>query len=100
MASTNFCPSCGAEYLAGVTMCADCQISLDAEAALPVGDDDGDGEVVFDLSEWSSDDRAQIERLLTGERVTHRWEVVSDLVVREEDADAVERLEKRVERLA
>lgn len=95
MASTTFCSSCGAEYLAGVEMCADCGIPLNPEPPLPVGEEEG--EVVFDLSEWSNEDRGQLERLLVGERITHRWEVGSDLVVREEDADAVERVLDEVE---
>jgi len=89
--STNYCPSCGAEYLSGVLECADCHVPLTGGAE-PLATGTADEEVVFDLSEWGTDDRMQLERLLTGERITHRWEVGSDLVVLEPDADTVERL--------
>jgi hypothetical protein len=94
--STTFCPSCGAEYLSGVTECADCHVSLTAAAGATAGADEGD-EVVYDLADWGVDERMQLERLLTGEGVTHRWEVGSDLVVVEADADAVERLLDEIE---
>lgn len=112
MASTTFCPSCGAEYLLGVTECADCHVTLrppdpaatpsmsDAfmtTTAPPVVAPANADEVVYDLSDWGLEDRNQIERLLTGSGVTHRWEVGSDLVVLEADADAVETLMDEVE---
>ena len=112
MRSTNFCPSCGAEYLAGVLECADCHVPLGGDATTPTEtvtaptttpamatelSSDGSEEVVFDLADWGTDDRMQLERLLTGEGITHRWEVVSDLVVFEKDADVVEGLLDDVE---
>jgi hypothetical protein len=96
MPSTTFCPSCGAEYLAGVTMCTDCQVPLDQPLAVDINEVEGD-QVVYDLSDWGQDERAQVERLLTGAEITHRWEVGTDLVVLEADADGVERLLDEVE---
>jgi hypothetical protein len=110
MASTTFCPSCGAEYLAGITECIDCHIPLGAPAGAmemseslttapaqaPAASATAE-EVVYDLSDWGLEDRNQIERLLTGSGVTHRWEVGSDLVVLEADADGVEKLMDEVE---
>jgi hypothetical protein len=111
MAGTTFCPSCGAEYLSGVLECADCRVPLTPPAAVPAygyaaatapvdqatAGDDGDDEVVYDLAEWGQDQRSQLERLLTGGNVTHRWEVGTDLVVMEADEEGVERLMEEVE---
>jgi hypothetical protein len=118
MPSTTFCPSCGAEYLAGVVECSDCHVPLGAQpagTAGPIvttttadageGEDDGDGEgdgdeIVYDLADWGQQDRTQLELLLTGSNVTHRWEVGSDLVILEGDADAVEALMDEIEGVA
>jgi hypothetical protein len=54
-------------------------------------------EVVYDLGDWSNDDRGQLELLLTGGGLTHRWEVGTDLVIMEADADRVELLLDEVE---
>ena len=112
MPSTTFCPSCGAEYLAGVTECSDCHVALSPAApapsmssvfGAPSGVDAppastaGTDEVFYDLGDWGQDDRAQAERLLTAANITHRWEVGSDLVVLEADADQVEGLLDEVE---
>lgn len=97
MAATTFCPSCGAEYLAGVSECADCRVPLSQDLPV-VGEAPPDAdEVIYDLGDWSQDDRNQLELLLTGSSVIHRWEVGSDLVVLEADADGVERLMDEVE---
>ncbi len=98
MASTTFCPSCGAEYLAGVTECADCHVSLGGDQPVAAGTDAAESdEVVYDLSDWGQNDRNQLELLLTGGDLIHRWEVGSDLVILEGDADEVERLMDEVE---
>ena len=114
MAGTTFCPNCGAEYLSGVLECADCHVPLTQPAPpsgygfastavgtptldADTGDGDGDDEVVYDLAEWGQDQRSQLERLLTGGNITHRWEVGTDLVVLEADEDGVERLMEEVE---
>jgi hypothetical protein len=100
MASTTFCPSCGAEYLADVLECSDCHLPLHegvvATEVVPPLAGEAD-EVVYDLSDYGLEDRNQIERLLTGSGVTHRWEVGTDLVVLEADADSVEKLMDEVE---
>lgn len=92
MPETVFCPSCGAEYLAGVRLCADCNVPL-GESVPGVGDD----EVVYDLAEWSQQQRSQLELLLTGAGLTHRWEVGSDLIVLEADEAAIEKLMEEIE---
>lgn len=98
MPSTTFCPSCGAEYLAGVTECSDCHIPLGVSGVEGASAMPGDGdEVVYDLADWSQQDRGQLELLLTGEGITHRWEVGSDLVVLEGDADRAEGLMDEIE---
>lgn len=109
MASTTFCPACGAEYLSGVTECADCHVPLglpyeveDADtgavaATLVPGTEDEGDEAIFDLGDWSGEDRSQMERLLVAGGIDHRWEVGTDLVVREADADKVEELLDEVE---
>lgn len=51
---TVWCPSCGAEYLAGVPYCADCRVALVPERpsqAVPSVADDSDGELVA-LGAW------------------------------------------------
>ncbi|HZN15805.1 MAG TPA: hypothetical protein VFB78_16170 [Acidimicrobiales bacterium] len=97
MPATTFCPSCGAEYLAGVTECADCQISLTETRPLAADAQSDVDEVVYDLSDWSTGDRSQLEQLLTSGEIIHRWEVGTDLVVLEANADAVELLLDEVE---
>lgn len=48
-----WCPSCGAEYRAGVTVCADCRVALSAERARGARAADADtDEDLVELGEW------------------------------------------------
>jgi len=48
-----WCPSCGAEYRAGVTVCADCRVALSAERALVTRTADGSNDDdLVELGEW------------------------------------------------
>jgi hypothetical protein len=88
--STRFCPSCGAEYLAGIDECSDCQVPLTDEPP------DEREEVGYDLTEWSE---AQLERLslvLRGAGIPFAWED-AELVVGEQDVDRVEAILDEVE---
>ena len=53
---TLWCPSCGAEYVAGSTLCADCRVALVTEPPSGLDDDDGDeeenGDSLVELGEW------------------------------------------------
>jgi hypothetical protein len=52
--ATVWCPSCGAEYRAGSTQCADCRVALVNEKPEDL-DDDGNGEDeggLVELGEW------------------------------------------------
>ncbi len=96
MPNTTFCPSCGAEYLAGVAECADCHVPLGVAPVETVQSAEAD-EAVYDLADWGQQDRNQLELLLTGAGIIHRWEVGTDLVVLEVDADRVDALLDEVE---
>jgi hypothetical protein len=53
---TLWCPSCGAEYVAGSTLCADCRVALVTEQPSGlIDDDDADdenGDSLVELGEW------------------------------------------------
>jgi hypothetical protein len=92
------CPGCGASYQAQVDRCPECDESL--EEYLPAAPASVEGaaadEVVFELSDWTPDERTTVRAQLTVEQIPHRWEE-SDLVVREGDADLVDDLLDKVE---
>ena len=83
------CPRCGAQYLATATTCADCGARLRAEG------DDG-GEVGYDLSDWSAEQREGLVASLAAEGVVARLED-TELVVAEADADVAEELIEEVD---
>ena len=87
MADLLTCPSCGSQYLATTTTCADCGTPLGASLHLEPSED----EVGYDLSDWSAVERAQLAATLVGEQLPSRWED-DELVVRAGDADHVEGL--------
>lgn len=71
--STKWCPRCGAEFIARVQVCPDCGVELGTEPpgsvatrAVADGDEPRPGEsVVYELHEWSEEDRSHLERLLS-----------------------------------
>src|SRR5215217_1809416 len=69
--STMLCPQCGAEYLPGVTMCADCQVPLGPAPADELGDGD---QVVYELADWEPDRRTLAVRALDAARIPYLWE--------------------------
>jgi hypothetical protein len=50
----------------------------------------GDGELAYELDEWSEDDRAELTRRLDAGSVPHRWEDDTTLVVAGGDEELVE----------
>lgn len=122
--ATKLCPSCGAEYVAAVTSCADCQVPLVDEAppAAVLGDE-SDEDLVYELNDWTSQERSVLEMKLNGAGIAHRWEygpndatggelgyigsegttqrrvweTAYELVVRAEDEEAVDALLDEVE---
>ncbi|MBM3670997.1 MAG: hypothetical protein FJW86_02240 [Actinobacteria bacterium] len=106
MSDTKWCPTCGAEYVAGHATCADCGVPLvDAEPATSVpsspevvrgGDEELDA-VEFDLTEWPADARTQLEFMLRGPGITFEWIEDGVLAVPGAEADFVE---ERIEYLA
>lgn len=77
--STAVCPTCQAEYVAGVASCADCHVPLvpsgDVPKAKPLPED---GEIsVFELDEFPPEERQRLEMLLIGEGIAHEWEAAS-----------------------
>lgn len=121
--STSVCPSCGAEYLAGVAECADCLVLLvqkpgadatdatgAADAAKPavgaevtnghgggdrllgVDDEavaDSEEQVAYELDEYDPTIRRLVGGTLTDRGIPHVWEGTT-LVVRSDDEDAVD----------
>ncbi|CAN5746730.1 hypothetical protein BH20ACT2_BH20ACT2_09770 [soil metagenome] len=95
--STRWCPSCRAEYVAGVGVCADCDIALVDDAPLPPADAAAGAEQLgYELAEWSTESRVLLERLLTGHGVVHAWEAAT-LVVRADDEARADALIDQVE---
>jgi hypothetical protein len=95
--SVSFCPACGAEYVAGVVECVDCLVELVPGRAEVLAEGSEEDEVVFELSDWEPELRAELGRVLGKERLAYRWEGDGDLVVRDEDGDRVDQLLDAVE---
>ena len=108
---TSWCPSCGAEYREGVTVCPDCQETLvDTPPEPDVGD-----VLVYELDEFTADQRGAVEQRLQASTIVHDWvmrdgqeveagyepgqpwDVATDLVVGEHDEDAVDAILDQVE---
>jgi hypothetical protein len=90
--STLYCPSCGAEYVAGTDECAECFVPLVDRAATEARrqHEPDDEEVVYELAEWDPDLRQQLSKALSHEGIHFEWEGDGDLIVWESDADRVD----------
>ena len=86
------CASCGSQYLANATVCADCGAPLQVSPVLDASDD----EVGYDLGDWGDDERLRLAAILTAESLPSRWEG-TELVVRDVDADHVEDLIQEID---
>jgi hypothetical protein len=67
---------------------------LDDDAAAAADDDDD--EVVFELADWTAEERARLGEKLTAGGIVHEWED-GDLVVADADADRAEAAIEAVE---
>lgn len=76
--ATKVCPSCGAEYIAKATVCADCGVDLvEGPEVDPqeVGGPRGAGEqIAYELSEWSAEARTLLDQLMVAQAIPHVWE--------------------------
>lgn len=112
--STRWCPQCGAEYREGVTTCADCGVALiDTQPEHLTGgdaDESASDVIVYELDEWTPDQRGALEQRLVADDIQHHWEtpegadvqesyepgnpwiVGTDLVVGEQDEETVDAL--------
>lgn len=81
------CPSCEAQYVSTAIACADCGAPLVPGPVLAPEDD----EVGYDLDDWAEEERHRLAANLAEAGMPSRWEG-TELVVRDQDADAVEEL--------
>ena len=99
---TRVCPSCGAQYLATVQRCSDCDEELvDAPddsvvEAAGLGEERPADQVAYELGEWSSDARVALDGMLARQDIVHVWEA-GTLVVRADDEGRVDELVDEVE---
>jgi hypothetical protein len=96
---TVWCPSCGAEYRAGSTRCADCRVELVADKPRPFAArhdvvDDGDEDALVELGDWPRLQALILRRRLesAGVPVMIEWsgtrgDAIGTLVVPEEQGD-------------
>lgn len=99
--ATRICPECGAQYVASVRRCIDCEVVLvddrDPDQASTAPVPVGSGErVSYELDGWGNQLKVTLEGMLDNAGIKRLWEVGA-LVVDVSDAPAVERLIATVE---
>lgn len=105
--TTMWCPECGAEYREGVTTCSDDGATL---VDTPPEPDQGTEVIVYELGDWTEEQRGALELRLNAEGIEHQWEaptgadvrpgydpgqdtgIDTDLVIGEQDEETVDRL--------
>jgi hypothetical protein len=106
--STVWCPSCGAEYVAGSQSCSDCRVALVAER--PLGrhtaspSATGEGDALCELGEWPRLSAQILRRRLetAGITVMVEWsgpgaDALGTLVVPEAQADFAEAVVQEID---
>jgi hypothetical protein len=98
--STVWCPSCGAEYVAGSQSCSDCRVALVADRPRPrvtVSPTGGDDDALCELGEWPRLSAQILRRRLetAGITVMVEWsgpgaDAIGTLVVPEAQGDFAE----------
>ncbi len=97
--ATRICPECGAQYVATVRRCIDCDVVLidqvsettsgpEASSASPVGDGD---QVGYELAGWGNQLKVSLEGMLDRAGVARAWEAGA-LVVSAADEETVDDL--------
>lgn len=84
-----WCSVCGREETLATSRCPACQVAMESVDVEWLGDDDGD--VVFELELLPGERTALLQELFSA-NVAHRWMKDIELVVRDEDAETVDRL--------
>lgn len=89
--ATRACPSCGAQYVASVRRCIDCDVVLVDEAG-PTGPDDaapvvevasprpGGEQVAYELSSWGNQLKVTLAGMLEREGIPAAWEAAALVV--------------------
>lgn len=95
-AGSVWCALCGAEYLTGVTECADCLVPLVDQPPLGVediGDEEGE-QVAYEYDDVDANERFRIDRALADRGIVHAWDATTLLVAPYDEAEVDELLDK------